>query len=146
MLVDKASRRFDLTPLDEDFLVRHLAQRGSETEEVSGDHKAQVQAQFAQSVDAYVASVGHAAGPDLEWLLEWGRERGAARVLDIATGGGHTALAFSRFTESVVAMDVTAADARGRAAIRRRPRARPACGSSAATWRPCPSGTGASAP
>ena len=28
-LVDEASRRFDLTPLDADFLVRHLAQRGS---------------------------------------------------------------------------------------------------------------------
>jgi hypothetical protein len=30
MLVDEASRRFDLTPLDEDFLVRHLAQRASD--------------------------------------------------------------------------------------------------------------------
>ena len=29
-LVDEASRRFDLTPLDEDFLVRHVAQRGSD--------------------------------------------------------------------------------------------------------------------
>ena len=29
-LVDEASRRFDLTPLDEDFLLRHLAQRGSD--------------------------------------------------------------------------------------------------------------------
>ena len=28
-LVGEVSRRFDLTPLDEDFLVRHLAQRGS---------------------------------------------------------------------------------------------------------------------
>ena len=28
-LVDEASRRFDLTPLDEDFLVRQIAQRGS---------------------------------------------------------------------------------------------------------------------
>jgi len=28
-LVDEASRRFDLTPLDADFLVRHLAQRES---------------------------------------------------------------------------------------------------------------------
>ena len=27
-LVDEASRRFDLTPLDEEFLYRHLAQRG----------------------------------------------------------------------------------------------------------------------
>lgn len=26
-LVDEASRRFDLTPLDEDFLLRHLARR-----------------------------------------------------------------------------------------------------------------------
>ena len=27
-LVDEASRRFDLTPLDADFLLRHLAERG----------------------------------------------------------------------------------------------------------------------
>ena len=27
-LVDDASRRFDLTPLDADFLFRHLAERG----------------------------------------------------------------------------------------------------------------------
>ena len=66
-----------------------------------------MQAQFGPSAAAYVASAGHAAGPDLEWLLAWGRKRGAARVLDIATGGGHTALAFSRFTDRVVAMDVT---------------------------------------
>ena len=26
-LVDEASRRFDLSPLDEDFLMRHLAER-----------------------------------------------------------------------------------------------------------------------
>lgn len=37
----------------------------------------------------------------------WGRTRGAARVLDVATGSGHTALAFSRFTSSVVAVDLT---------------------------------------
>ena len=30
-LVDEASRRFDLTPLDEDFLLRHIAQRASDT-------------------------------------------------------------------------------------------------------------------
>ncbi len=27
-LVDEASRRFDLSPLDTDFLLRHLAERG----------------------------------------------------------------------------------------------------------------------
>ena len=30
-LVDGASRRFDLTPLDEEFLYRHLAQRNKPT-------------------------------------------------------------------------------------------------------------------
>ena len=30
-LVDDASRRFDLTTLDEEFLYRHLAQRGKPT-------------------------------------------------------------------------------------------------------------------
>lgn len=29
-LVDEASRRFDLTPLDTDFLIRHLAERAKE--------------------------------------------------------------------------------------------------------------------
>jgi hypothetical protein len=30
-LVDEAGRRFDLTPLDTDFLLRHLAERKKET-------------------------------------------------------------------------------------------------------------------
>lgn len=71
------------------------------------ENQARVQAQFGPSAAAYVASPGHAGGPDLEQLLAWGRRRGAQRVLDIATGGGHTALAFSRFTPSVVAVDLT---------------------------------------
>jgi SAM-dependent methyltransferase len=74
---------------------------------VSESQQARVQAQFGPSAHAYVASPGHAGGPDLEQLVVWGKKRGAARVLDIATGGGHTALAFARFTPSVVALDVT---------------------------------------
>jgi SAM-dependent methyltransferase len=74
---------------------------------VSEPQKGRVAAQFGPSAAAYVASAGHAAGPDLEQLLAWGRRRGAARVLDVATGGGHTALAFARFTPSVVAVDLT---------------------------------------
>lgn len=30
-LVDEASRRFDLSPLDADFLFRHLAERGKKS-------------------------------------------------------------------------------------------------------------------
>jgi SAM-dependent methyltransferase len=74
---------------------------------VSETHRARVQAQFGPSAAAYVASAGHAGGPDLDQLLAWGRRRESARVLDIATGAGHTAVGFSRFTPSVVAMDLT---------------------------------------
>ena len=54
-----------------------------------------IQEQFGPSATAYVASAGHAAGEDLDTLLAWGRARRPARVLDVATGGGHTALAFA---------------------------------------------------
>lgn len=74
---------------------------------MSDAHKARVQAQFGPSAEAYVRSQGHAAGDDLEWLLSRGRQRGAARVLDLATGGGHTARGFAEFTPTVVAIDLT---------------------------------------
>lgn len=66
-----------------------------------------VQEQFGASAAAYVSSPLHAAGEDLDRLLAWGAARRAERVLDVATGGGHTALAFSRFTASVIAVDLT---------------------------------------
>ncbi len=74
---------------------------------MTDQQKARVQAQFGGSADAYVRSAGHAEGEDLDRLLGWGRQRGAACVLDIATGGGHTALAFAGFTPTVVATDLT---------------------------------------
>jgi len=76
---------------------------------VTDQHRAKVQSQFGGSAEAYVSSPGHAAGEDLDRLLRWGRQRAAARVLDIATGGGHTALAFAGFTPTVVATDLTPA-------------------------------------
>ena len=74
---------------------------------MSDGQKAQVQAQLGPSAQAYVTSAGHAGGDDLERLVAWGRRRGAPRVLDVATGGGHTALAFAGFTPAVVATDLT---------------------------------------
>jgi len=74
---------------------------------VSDSQKAQVQAQFGPSAQDYVTSAGHAAGADLERLVAWGRRRAAPRVLDVATGGGHTALAFAGFTPVVIAADLT---------------------------------------
>src|SRR5262245_26943395 len=66
-----------------------------------------VQAQFGASAQAYVASPLPAAGEDLQPLLAWGAARRADRVLDVATGGGHTALAFASGVRLVVAYDLT---------------------------------------
>lgn len=74
---------------------------------MTDQQKAKVQAQFGGSADAYVQSAGHAGGDDLDRLVHWGRQRGAARVLDVASGGGHTAFAFAAFTPTVVATDLT---------------------------------------
>lgn len=76
---------------------------------MSEPHAHRVREQFGPSAAAYVASPGHAAGEDLERLLAWGRALRPARVLDVATGGGHTALAFAGLAARVVAVDVTEA-------------------------------------
>jgi SAM-dependent methyltransferase len=71
------------------------------------DQTRRVQEQFGAIAAAYVASPGHAAGDDLEQLKAWGRALGPTRVLDLATGGGHTALAFAAIATRVVAYDLT---------------------------------------
>jgi ubiquinone/menaquinone biosynthesis C-methylase UbiE len=66
-----------------------------------------VQEQFGAIAAAYVTSPGHAAGEDLDRLVAWGRALAPARVLDVATGGGHTALALAGVARHVTAYDVT---------------------------------------
>ncbi len=70
-------------------------------------HKERVQAQFAATAEGYVASATHAGGDDLDQLVAWA-EGGPDRVaLDVATGGGHTALALAPLYGQVVASDLT---------------------------------------
>ncbi|MBA3944232.1 MAG: class I SAM-dependent methyltransferase [Herpetosiphonaceae bacterium] len=69
--------------------------------------KQAVQAQFGASAAAYVASAVHAQRDDLRRMLELAAPRGDERVLDIATGGGHTALAFAPHVREVIATDLT---------------------------------------
>jgi ubiquinone/menaquinone biosynthesis C-methylase UbiE len=71
------------------------------------DQTRKVQEQFGAVAAAYVASPGHAAGDDLEQIVAWGRALAPGRVLDLATGGGHTALALTPFAPRVTAYDVT---------------------------------------
>jgi ubiquinone/menaquinone biosynthesis C-methylase UbiE len=75
---------------------------------VTEGHARLVQEQFGRSAADYVASTGHASGADLDTLVAWGRALRPRRVLDVATGGGHTALAFAAFAELVVGYDLTA--------------------------------------
>lgn len=72
-------------------------------------HKQAIQAQFAGSAEAYVTSAVHANKPDLQRMVALAALRGDERVLDIATGGGHTALAFAPHVREVIASDLTPA-------------------------------------
>jgi ubiquinone/menaquinone biosynthesis C-methylase UbiE len=66
-----------------------------------------VQETFGSAAQSYVTSVIHAQGGDLQRLVELAQPRGDERLLDVATGGGHTALAFAPHVREVVASDLT---------------------------------------
>lgn len=71
------------------------------------DHKQSVQHQFGQSAQDYVESKIHKSGKDLGALVKMANLRGEERVLDVATGGGHTANALASGAKQVVAFDLT---------------------------------------
>lgn len=71
--------------------------------------KALVQAQFTPAAQAYVSSATHASGGDLARLVALAVPRGHECVLDVATGGGYTALAFAPHVRHVIASDLTLA-------------------------------------
>jgi SAM-dependent methyltransferase len=74
------------------------------------DQARRVQEQFGASAAAYVTSAGHAGGEDLDRLVAWGHALAPRRLLDVATGAGHTAIAFALdVAPSVVACDLTEA-------------------------------------
>lgn len=71
--------------------------------------QARAQAQFAPAARAYVSSSIHAQGADLARLVALAAPRGHELVLDVATGGGHAALALAPAVRHVVASDLTLA-------------------------------------
>lgn len=66
-----------------------------------------VQQKFGEAAADYAASAVHAAGPSLARLAELIETKPTWRVLDIATGAGHTALAFAPRVAKVTASDIT---------------------------------------
>lgn len=66
-----------------------------------------VREQFGANAESYLTSSTHAKGASLQRLLEVVPTRPNDRLLDVATGAGHTALAFAPHVARVVATDVT---------------------------------------
>ncbi|MGZ3627657.1 MAG: methyltransferase domain-containing protein [Ktedonobacteraceae bacterium] len=69
--------------------------------------KSQVQDYFSRTADSYVASFSHRSGDDLKCLIELGEWNPQLTALDIATGGGHTALAIAPLIAQVTVTDLT---------------------------------------
>lgn len=67
-----------------------------------------VQQQFGAVAAQYAISPVHASGPDLTAMLD-AAPHGAAHMLDVGCGTGHTALAFAPRVSDVVAIDLTEA-------------------------------------
>ncbi|TFF99731.1 MAG: class I SAM-dependent methyltransferase [Promethearchaeota archaeon] len=62
---------------------------------------------FGKFSRAYVTSKHHGKSLDLEKLLQLCSPQKTWNVLDIATGGGHTALKFAPYVSQVIATDIT---------------------------------------
>jgi ubiquinone/menaquinone biosynthesis C-methylase UbiE len=71
--------------------------------------KDDVTRQFGRQSQAYATSNTHAKGQDLAQLLALLQPHPTWRVLDVATGAGHTAAAVAPQVAAVVATDLTAA-------------------------------------
>ena len=84
-----------------------LAPRPTLSAETKVDIQDSVRRQFGPVAAAYAASAVHAGGADLSAMLAAADLRGDERVLDVAPGAGHTALAFAPRVASVVAVDLT---------------------------------------
>jgi len=73
---------------------------------MSDDIKALTTARFNRFAERYVSAGQMGATPELAKLLNLAQPTPTDRVLDIATGGGHTALAFAPHCGQVVATDL----------------------------------------
>ena len=69
--------------------------------------KSLVQSQFGANAERYATSPVHAEGESLSRLVEMVQPRADWEAIDIATGPGHTALAFAPKVRHVIASDLT---------------------------------------
>jgi len=74
----------------------------------SRDAKSLSQARYTEYADGYISSETHAKGSDLDRLVAMAQPQAHWEALDVATGGGHTALKFAPYVKRVTATDLTA--------------------------------------
>ncbi|WP_432823716.1 class I SAM-dependent methyltransferase [Trichloromonas sp.] len=74
---------------------------------MSNDFKNKVREQFGRTADGYVRDQGFAKGEDLDEAVNLLKPTSEDIMLDVACGGGHTALHFAPLVRSVVASDLT---------------------------------------
>ena len=73
----------------------------------AADSKALSREQYTNHAQGYVTSKAHAKAAELARLVELAQPQPDWTVLDVATGGGHTALALAPHVAQVVATDLT---------------------------------------
>lgn len=71
------------------------------------DSKKLSEERYTKYAEGYITSQTHAKGADLEWLVAIAQPQPDWIVLDVATGGGHTALKFAPHVARVTASDLT---------------------------------------
>ena len=74
---------------------------------MSDNVNSQVQTQFGRAAQDYATSDVHARGESLQLLVELVQPASHWKMLDIATGASHTALAFAPGVSQVIATDLT---------------------------------------
>lgn len=62
---------------------------------------------FGENAAKYAVSKGHSDARSLEELVQWVEPSRSDRLLDVATGAGHTALAFAPHVREVIAFDLS---------------------------------------
>lgn len=62
---------------------------------------------FSARADLYVSSASHVDPQVLGWLVEMAQPQPTWRVLDVATGTGHTAFAFAPYVAEIIGIDLT---------------------------------------
>jgi ubiquinone/menaquinone biosynthesis C-methylase UbiE len=62
---------------------------------------------FSERADLYVSGASHVDPQVLGWLVELAQPQPTWRMLDVATGAGHTAFAFAPYVTDIVGIDLT---------------------------------------